>query len=108
MGDQLAAGRPQLPVLLPHAAHREARGEAREHVVSGAMPGGGSGRRRWMVRSSVGAATKRPVAAKAAGAHASVMAATSGASSGRGAAVRSQPPVAGRPARRRGSAQRMS
>ncbi len=60
---------------------------------SGPIPAGGSGRRMWIVRSSVGAATIRPRAANAAGAHASASAATSGASSVRGTVVRSQPPV---------------
>ena len=54
------------------------------------MPAGGSGRRTWIVRSSVGAETKRPRATNAAGAQASVIAATSGASSRRGS-TRAQP-----------------
>ena len=49
----------------------------------------------WIVRSSVGAATKRPSATKAVGAHASVIAASSGASSARGSVVRIQAPVSG-------------
>jgi hypothetical protein len=52
-------------------------------------------RRMWIVRSSVGAATKRPSATNAAGAQASVIAATSGASSSRGSRVRIQPPEPG-------------
>ena len=65
----------------------------------------------WIVRSSVGAATKRPSATNAAGAQASVIAATSGASSSRGSVVRIQPPVSGTAPAAPGcvpSAQRMS
>ena len=70
---------------------------------SGAIPAGGSGRRMWIVRSSVGATTKRPIAANAAGAQASVIAATSGASSVRGAARPEPAARAGAP-RRAGAA----
>ena len=62
----------------------------------GPIPAGGSGRRKWIVRSSVGAKAKRPSAANAAGTQASVIAATSGASSARGCGGASR-----RPARRR-------
>ena len=46
----------------------------------------------WIVRSSVGAMTARSRAVKATGAHASVIAAASGASSARGSRARSQAP----------------